>query len=224
MNYESYYITEKEFYLLLAGKGISRWYGLSMDPRGEITQNAKMEDLHRILASLYQKNLVSWNEGRVKMEPFAAEMMKILMVSTCCMHLTVEGTGEQIAFYFQGNMAVMVEISQTDLGSLRVSILSQRDVIEVCQDYSVFPEEDLFFDEEEETDYVEKGTAAIKKASMIFLHPRTGQELEKIDVSEDGIDTLLDIYRAGVHRKTYFSQEKWQVELLEMCTAHEEIR
>lgn len=217
---ERYYLGEEEFYLLLAGKGIERWYGMSSDEKGIALSGISAEDIYRILAGLYQKGLVSWEGDSVRLEGVASEMMKILLPSRCCMRLEKPDSGEETIFYFYGNRAVMLELSRRENKTFRISILSQNDVLDVLTEAAVFPEEQLFYDAEEENSEPPQINDP-PLATLIFLHPREGRELEKIRIRELGIDTFMDIEREMTRRVVRFTPEIWQEELLEMCSAHD---
>ena len=217
----SYYMTEEEFYLLLAGKGIERWYGLTSDARGAQARQMDQREIYRALTSLYQKELVSWKEDKVHLEPFAEEMMGILLHSSCCMRYANPDSGEQMIYYFYGNRAIMLEVSQTQRNTFRVSVCLQADVLERMLDDEIFPEEDCFFDEEEETLSLSVNPDAIIRGSLLFLHPRTGQEMEKITVTEEGIDVFLNIDQAGFVKKVPYRQKTWQQELNHVCSVHD---
>ena len=220
MNYESYYITEEEFYFLLAGKGIPRWYGMTSDAREFAPEGLDKEDLYRILGRLYQKGLVSWKGNLVKLEGAASEMMDILLPSRCCMRLEQEESQGHVIFYFHGNRAVMLEMSHTELRTFRMSILLQQEVTDYLIDNEVLPEENPFYDESEEEEAAVEGKNSRTVATLTFLHPRMGKEIEKILVKEEGIDTFLHIIREGVHQSVHYSPEVWKNEILTLCSAH----
>ena len=217
---ERYYLGEEEFYLLLAGKGVERWYGMSSDQKGIALDGISAKDIYRILAGLYQKGFVSWDGDSVRLEGIASEMMKILLPSRCCMRLEKPGSGEEIIFYFNGSRAVMLELSRRENRTFRISILTQSDVLDVLKEESVFPEEQLFYDAGEENPEPPQ-TDDPPLATLIFIHPREGRELEKILIRERGIDTFMDIEREMTRRIIRFTPEIWQEELLEMCSAHD---
>ena len=146
-------------------------------------------------------------------------MMNILLPSGCCMRFKREESDDHVIFYFQGNKAVMLELSRTDLRTFRMSILPEQEVTRYLTDQEIFPEENPFYEESLEEEIPREGENSMTVATLTFLHPRTGEELEKILVKEEGIDTFLHIICRGQHRSIRYSPEVWKNEILTLCSA-----
>ncbi len=73
---EYLYLTEKEFAVLLAAVGRKEWCGLLDE---SIFKSWDMEkDINQILVSLYQKEVIDWDNGKATILPFARKIFDLL--------------------------------------------------------------------------------------------------------------------------------------------------
>ncbi len=123
IEYESYYLKEAEWKLLLAGIGITAWYGL--DSGGTETEKMK-EDVHRILAGLYQKEVIDWENGSVVIrQPFAA-MFDSLRKSRFCITIRRWKSGDPVRCCYIGETDVIVtEKSQREEEAICLFLLAK---------------------------------------------------------------------------------------------------
>ena len=119
---ESYYIEGRELELLLAGASMKSWFGLSLRAEGE-GDSLTQEDIHRILAGLYQKGYVSWDQKVIRLQKPVSDLVRILKDADSC--IKIEWNREEeplLLIYRDGDRSALLEESRTDSRSYRFRI------------------------------------------------------------------------------------------------------
>ena len=119
---ESYYIEGKELELLLAGVKMKAWYGLSLRP-AEGEDPVTREDIHRILAGLYQKGYVSWDENVIRMQKPVSDLIRIMKDADSCIRIEWNREEEPLLMiYRSGDRSALLEESRVNPMSYRFRI------------------------------------------------------------------------------------------------------
>ena len=119
---ESYYIEGRELELLLAGVKMKAWYGLSLRPDGG-EDSVTREDIHRILAGLYQKGYVSWDDEVIRMQEPVSDLVRILKEADSCMRIEWNREEEPLLMIYRaGDRFALLEESRINPMSYRFRI------------------------------------------------------------------------------------------------------
>lgn len=139
VSYESYYIKDEELHILLAGIGKKTWYGLAQT--GSSDPIEKTEDIHRILAGLYQKEYITWEMDRVVILEPVYSMLQVLLYAKVCINARIMSErGPLRCHYFYGDQVLFMERSQREQNMLRMTMLCRKDWLKILVQESYFPE------------------------------------------------------------------------------------
>lgn len=140
VSYESYYLTDAELMVLLAGGGRTKWYGLAQAERS--VQTGTIDDIHVILARLYQNEWITWEENKaVLLEPIRS-IVKVLVQAQVCINVRKNGSRLSLrSHYIHENQVVFVERSQREAGMLRLTKICWEEWLELLSQESFFPEQ-----------------------------------------------------------------------------------
>lgn len=183
IEYESYYFKELEWKFLLAGIGITAWYGFG----SERNETEKTEiDMHRILADLYQKHIIDWENGSVVIiQPFSA-VFSTLQKSRFCITIRKQKAGESVRCCYVGEKDVIVtEKSQREEEAICIFSLSK-------ETFLLFALEDLEISEGifEETERENFGDGE-NIMSFQLQNSRNGKLNCELILRESGLQTFL---------------------------------
>lgn len=135
---EIYFIKAAELELLLAAAGMESWYGMPVaGPAADI----KKEDIHALLAGLYQKGYISWESGTlpsreiILQEP-AATMVRILRDATECLKLEYEEEVPVLMVYMEGDRCLYLEESPLDKKTFRFRTRTKKETDCFMQEHS----------------------------------------------------------------------------------------
>lgn len=203
--FETYYIKEKELFLLLAGKGMEHFYGIATcSVKGKMSIPNK-EQIHELLAGLYQKNYIEWEDQMVVIkEPINQYVEGIMGASVCMIVEEKEKTKPVSVFYFSKNGIILLESSMQQNEMLRLTSLKEDEFLNVLWELDCFPEEELLLESEEDSDHGWK-----EKTEFTLRAVSDGRQIEKLIIREKGIFTQL--IRKNEQENIKFSYKK------EMC-------
>lgn len=195
--YESYYLKESEWKLLLAGIGIRAWYGFG----SERNETGKTEaDLHRMLADLYQKHVIDWESGSVVIrQPFSA-IFASLQKSRSCITIRKQKGGEPLRCCYIGETDVIVtEKSQREEEVICVFSLSK-------ETFLMFVLEDLeisegIFEESERENSADGSADGENIMSFRLQNSRNGQLNYELILQESGLQTFLVVRKEDTVRR-----------------------
>lgn len=204
---ESYYITEKEFYLLLAGKGIKHWYGL-LDNQKLLMQMDSKEDMYQILASLYQKEYVEWKNDIVKiMEPMASIMDALQKAHYCMVARKYEKTEKNMSYYFTSKNGILIEKSLRDDAAFRLTNLSKQELMNHIWEMFALPLENLMI-EKDDSMTIESEEEMQKKVSFTLINVHSGIQIEAFSIMEAGLFNYI-LYECGREKDLFFYEKEW---------------
>lgn len=184
---ERYYIKECELMLLLAGAGVSGFYGIVSDVHKKSDSTApEQEEIYRILAGLYQKSYVEWEEKAVRILEPVNTMICILKDSKHCMIIKFDTDFEQKCCYFSHDKVVMFEKVHQEKEMLRFSLWDENDFLSYLWEMELFPNEEMEQQEKESLMLPE-----IAKGEFILFDNQTGKEKERVSIVEEGVFSYI---------------------------------
>lgn len=225
VEYECYFLKEEELALLLAGLGIPKLYGLFSEHR---SSQLTKEETNRIMVGLYQKGLIDWKGQEVIVRRPLSDMLTIFMHSRQC--ITVYSTLERKAVrccYAADHQVVMVERSQREKGTLRLSQFSKTEWIRQIRELADISESVLEPKEnsdapitkkwlQEPLDYLENEEVHLV---LSIGNSRTAEEYRRLIIQESGLYTYIimqkkDSCRVELYQKELFGDilEDWEKE------------
>ena len=132
--HEYYFIDTCELELLMAGALMKEWYGLS--PRSDRDrQPLTEEEIHRILAGLYQKGYVTWEGETIKVKEPVSSLIRILKHAESCMKIVRNReTSPLLLAYRHGTTYALLEESCTDPDAYRFRILGKESMADYMKE------------------------------------------------------------------------------------------
>lgn len=192
--YESYFVREEEMNLILAGAGVTKWYGLTSGSR--VLREKVMvtkEDVYRILAGLYQKEYIEWENGAVR---FLEPVNTMVVVLKNAKHFIQIESGQQEGFlkgcYFSRGKIVLLEKSILETDMLKFSLWEEKDFLAYLWETGIFPEEEGVLD---------------NSNSLVLKNIESGIEEAQIVLTEEGIFPYMTIGN-GLENKKYLYQKE----------------
>lgn len=192
-DYETYYIKEEELKLLLAGIGMTKWYGLSSGRRRGQEKEKSKEELYALLLSLYQKGYIEWKQEGVQLLWPVSQVAEILKKASGCVQVKAGGEeGILMGLYYATEGFVLLEVSQREPGMLRFSLWEEEELMTHFEEIGLFPEEGAF----------------VEKICFSFRDKETGMEEARLVMEEDEIFTCMT-WQEGfeTNKKVYQQQE-----------------
>lgn len=117
---ETHFMQIEELKFLLAGLGVSSFWGLSVHEE----QVPKKEELNRILISLYQKDIIDWEDEKIAVKQPFADIFYVLSNCKKCVVIRGEsGQGNIRCSYFWDNHVVIIQKSQREENSICITFL-----------------------------------------------------------------------------------------------------
>lgn len=193
---ETYYIKERELYLLLVGKGIDCWYGIHSNGKENFENIKTKEDVYRVLAGLYQKEYVNWEDEQVVLLEPMNMIVQLFQKAERCIELKKQD--EDITLYYIcGENIVSLEKSRWDMGSLRITMMERMDFIHEIWNKDIFSQECIekieFFDVNLNLDVDNYDT----KAELNLVSIKDGKVISRMIVKEIGIYQYIFLYKNG---------------------------
>lgn len=176
--YESYYIKGDELAFLLAGKKTEKFWGIDL-----FKQEVTKEELYRIMADLYKKDYIEWEDNYVVIKEPWKQIVQILSRATGCLQIQHEDDSK--LFYFKENKIVLTEQSFRDLQTFKVTIFSKEEFIEYLWEEDFWPKEEMDAVCYEDENLDEMGAEV--KTVFSFRNAKNGQLLEELTLQEKGI-------------------------------------
>lgn len=225
VEYECYFLKEEELALLLAGLGIQKLCGLFSE---HIPVQLTNEERNRIMVQLYQKEMVDWEQQEIIVKKPLADMLTILVHSQRC--ITVYGTLGRKSIrccYIANHQVVMIEKSQREKNTLRLSQFSKTEWIQLIRELADVSESVLEPNEDGRTqiskswlqnplDYLEN-----KDVHLVLSmgSSRMVEEYRRLIIQESGLSTYIimqnkDSCRVELYQKEVFGNiiERWEEE------------
>ena len=137
-DYETVYLNDDEFRLLLSVSGVKNWYGYALDLKVREVEAEKQ--LYGILAELYQKGAVDWIGQKASMTGVYKDIFQVLKNSRYCI-LAVHPDSEdhsEIYYPYKG-MAVCIRRSLHDARRLRITCMGADDFIASLEEEGLLP-------------------------------------------------------------------------------------
>lgn len=210
---ESFYLTDYELYVLLAGKGREQWYGFSQEKQGDGIRS--VNDMHGILAQLYQKGVIRWKGKKaVLTEPFLPMIQTLVHARVCVNARKLQGGHSPSSHYFYDGQVVFLERSQRQADTLRLTQMHMGAWLDYMEEEGYFPDhiqdgdsEKFFFNIQPGRDFssCEKDAYAVLEKT----DTRTGRILERLFVEEKGLTSLLYLQREGVWLCSTCQRPNW---------------
>lgn len=147
VEYESYYIKQEELKILLAGAGITSWYGLW--GREEACTAARQ---NRIVTELYRKGFVEFKENSVLVKKPVSTMLSVLTAGKECIVVTPGNPQYPVrCCYFSGDSVVLMEKSQRERDTVCLFLLTRAEWMQLLESEiglmeELLPQEDVSCD------------------------------------------------------------------------------
>ncbi|MDE6957736.1 MAG: hypothetical protein K2O96_06525 [Lachnospiraceae bacterium] len=211
---ESYYLTDDELYVLLAGNGREKWYGFSQENNPE--QIKRVDDIHKILAGLYQKDAIRWKgEKAVLVEPFLSMVQALVRAKVCVNVKKIQEAHSLRSHYFYDNRVVFLERSQRQEDTLRITQMNIEGWMDYIEEEGYFP--DHIQGGESKEPYPGIGwernsdVCAIEDAHSVFekTDTDTGRVSERLFVKEQGLSSFLYLQMEGRWIRSVCKRSNW---------------
>ena len=178
--YESCYIREEELWLLLAGGGVEQCYlpagGFSEDRADQTEDGAESEevpgqtggsrrsrgpgamsgeDVYRILAGLYKKSYIEWENGAVRLQEPALSLAELIRDARWCLQMEMETENPEIpaikGCYGRAGRRVLLERSPRESETLRFSLWKEDVLLAHLREVDLLPGEEDFSEADEDS-------------------------------------------------------------------------
>lgn len=170
---ENHYMKIEEVNLLLAGLNITSFFGIAVNH----DVIPKKENVNRILISLYQKDIIDWEQEQIVVKQPYSDILYVLSKSRKC--VVLQGESEEHSSrccYFHEDKIVVAEKSQREEDMLCMALLSWNDWIAYIEEYIQI-----------ERAYLNE----MVKVSLELRDSRTGEKEGMLLIREHGLDTVL---------------------------------
>lgn len=210
---ESYYLTDYELYVLLAAYGKEKWYGFSQEKQGDWIRS--VNDMHEILARLYQKGVIRWKGKKaVLTEPFLPMIQTLVRARVCVNARKLQERHSLSSHYFYDGQVVFLERSQRQADTLRLTQMHLGSWFDYLEEEGYFPDhiqdgddKEIFINMQPEKEFssCEKDAYAVLEKTDTW----TGRILERLFVVEKGLACLLYLQKEGVWLCSTCQRPNW---------------
>ena len=116
------YLKEIELNALLCAAGVERWYG----PGSDSTDTLKdREDLHRIMAELYRKGVLDWEDKTALITDPAGSIVRTIRDSAVCILTGTRDNESGLSYvYVAGDTAAQIMTSDNDEDMLKAAVMT----------------------------------------------------------------------------------------------------
>lgn len=136
---EFIYLKSREFLTLLNGAGVARWYGPQIPDDGAV-ENSR--DMNRILAGLYQKNVLEWDGGDAVITGETDAVIKVIRAADVCILACRKDGGSDLSYFYPaGDEVACINVSERDADTLRIAAMSFAEWIRQLEEEGYFPEQ-----------------------------------------------------------------------------------
>ena len=182
IRYKSDYLKVSEWNFLLAGLGVTDWYGLD---GGQSVPESDPAAVHRMLAGLYRKEIVDWDGGQVFVKPPFDIIFASLLICRKCITIRAEKRETPVRCCYIGTEdVVLTEKSRREADALCVFSLPKEAFLAFALEQADMPEGIFEGDETDTGDGKEILAFTLKNC-------RNGQTEDELAVEEAGLQTYL---------------------------------
>lgn len=171
-----YSMNIREFFIVLAMLGVHKWYGFGA---GSTDMPESCEDVNRLLADLYQNEVISFDEARLVLEGDYKDLFDALKSSEkCILSISSHNNARTVLSYCSGDSVVVCSDDPSDSDFIRLTILSKSD-----WPYFITNEMMSF-------DRISTGSVIVDESEVRTL---VGREMTPADVADlPGVITVFD--------------------------------
>lgn len=134
---EYIYLNETELTAMLAAVGVPAWYGPAAENAVRIQTR---EDVNRILAELYLKEVLDWDEENAVISGMAGDAVGIIKNADVCILTGQQHEQELEYIYPSDGRLVQIAVSLREEKKLRLTVLSFEEWMEKLEEKTFFPE------------------------------------------------------------------------------------
>ena len=117
-----YSMDKTEFYVILAALGVREWYGFGVS---DAEMPGSCEDINRLLADLYQNEVISFDDEKLVLNKGYSEAFDVLKsAEKCVCAMGGRENGTTVLSYGSGGHMVMTEQDDTDSALMRFTVTS----------------------------------------------------------------------------------------------------
>ena len=205
VDYESNYIREAAFMLVLAGIGMKQWYGFESRRKESFSQ----EEVNRMYAYLYQEEMIEIEDGKVRLAGPLNDAISIIVQSPYSMVMKTS-TMIRICYFHEKRLAVF-EYGRQDVGKLRFSLWDEASFMEYLKELEIFPEEEFMETDLEGFAYEEE----YLKAEFSIADKKTGEIHDTMKLTEAGIFTFQITKDHGKEKKSLYVKKACEDKLIQ---------
>lgn len=191
-----------ELTLLLAAAGIGRWYGIDTGNTSELESDGVF---NRNLASLYQKHIVDWQDGKAHIAAPYRHFLHVIRSSSIC--ITAESPGRPgyvKGSYFNMGNVVIIERRTAACDEIEVSVRKYDDWLKDLEEDGMIPET-AGIPEADELMYIDK-----ELISHFELRSEPGGGLlETMDIYEKGVYGIIERKKNDETFRGYFTKDRF---------------
>lgn len=202
---ERFYITEQEFRLLLAGKGLTGWYGFDT---GKGSQFYTKKEIYEVLVSLYHKQYINWENERVQIcEPIASIITVLQRADYCITVQTKHNLFFYQSCYIDKDRVVQIEVSQKEKQMLILHLTSVAEWFRYLKEIESLQSEEQWMEEEREIPIMSILQENID-ITFILINMQNGVQESRLEIGEAGLRRYV-IYQVKKQRQIFAYQQEW---------------
>ncbi|MBR0308418.1 MAG: hypothetical protein IJH92_05955 [Mogibacterium sp.] len=194
-------LNNDEVRMLLVAAGVERWYGLDLSEGKDDEMDESY--LNRILASLYRKQLVDWNDGRAHIAEPYKPAFRTLRDAGICILIENGHSGRVRACYCSGGNVVSVERRTASGHEIELCVQTVSEWLTEMQSPGIMPEtagepEEGPLSAPEPEPYVTFELRSVPDGSL----------LQSMAIREQGLYAMMEMSEGGAVRSELYSREK----------------
>lgn len=194
-------LTNSEFLMLLAAAGVEHWYGIDLTDRESLFADERR--LNGSLASLYQKGLIDWKDGRASISERIRPVLRTLRDAAYCVIIRTESRSDRArSCYISSGEVVTVERRTASDDELELHMQNGTDWIEDIRESECFP---VTAGEPEAGETVT--AEAVPVSTFELMSVPGGMLIQTVKLYEHGLYALTETEDAGGTRSEIFSAE-----------------
>lgn len=204
-----YYLSEKEFFLILSAMGMTRWFGIQLTEKFNVSSE---EESHRTLAGLCEKQIIGFSDTEqiFLKEPFDLMFAVLNLAEQCILSKRAEGTEDVICHYIVQDAVVSVYGEPRQKNTLCISCMDMTSWTEYLWEDGYFPETVLGEKDEPEIvqeisdlQYcsIENFNSANVDSVFEIMQMTTGKMKKKLICCDRGECSYLYFYENGIFER-----------------------
>lgn len=205
MDYQGNGITifnNEEFLLLLAASGMERWYGMEMPDQKNADKDER--SLNATLASLYQKGIVDWKDGRARIRDAYRPMFVTLRDAAVCVLIKSGRTDDRLrACYCAGGRVVSVERRTASASEIEASVQTREEWLREVRTSGYLPATAGVPDEGPVPSPDPEPFTAFELRSV-----PDGKLLQTMNIYDQGLYACMETSDGNAAARDYYSPEK----------------